>query len=297
MTARCGLLIACSACVVTLIVGCTEPASTVRLTIEFTTMGGYGGDKLEIRVLTSGDTEVARQTISSISASQFSLSFAGLDAGRAYRVDFYVDVSGNGRYDAPPADHAWRLEVAPMEGDTTIPFTPGGAFTDIDFPIPVATSPVANGTIAPGEYRHAVTDPTTAMTVHWQNDATTLYVALVAPGVGWLAIGFDPVNKMEGANIIIGYVSGGVLTIDDQYGSGPHNHAADEHDDILSSGGREAGGATTLEFSIPMDSRDPQDKRLEPGERYPIILSYHLTEDTLVTYHATARSTTHIRLD
>ena len=297
MTARCSLLIACVACVAALIVGCTPPASTVRLTITFGTMGAYAGDLFEIRIVTIGGTEVARETIASISASQFSVSFPGLESGRAFRADFYVDVNENGRYDAPPTDHAWRLDVPAMDADTTLPFTPGGAFTDIDFPVPAATTPVANGLIAVGEYRHTMTDPTTSMTVSWQNDATTLYVGLVSPGEGWLAIGFDPVNRMEGANIIIGYVSGGVLTIEDQYGSGPQNHTADAHDDILSSGGREAGGKTMMEFSIPMNSRDPQDRKLEPGERYAIILSYHLSEDTLVTYHVAARSTRHIELD
>lgn len=297
MSVRRGLLMACLVSVVGLLVGCTQPEATVRLTITFGTMGGYAGDLFEIRIVTPGGTEVARQAVASISSPQFSLAFPGLEKGRAYRADFYADVNGNGRYDAPPVDHAWRLEVPPMDGDTSLPFVSGGPFTDIGFPVPPATVPVADGTIAGSEYRHTMTDPTTLMTVYWQNDASTLYVGLVSPGVGWLAIGFDPIHQMEGANIIIGYVSGGILTIDDQYGSGPQTHVADARDDILTSGGREAGGKTTMEFSIPMYSRDPEDRKLEPGERYAIILSYHLTDDTLVTYHATVRSTRHIELD
>lgn len=297
MLVRSGPLLACLLSAAALLVGCTAPGTTVQLTITFGTMGGYAGDRFEIRIVTLGGTEVARQTVASIASSEFSLAFPALEKGRAYRADFYADVNGNGHYDPPPADHAWRLEVPPMDGDTSLSFASGGSFADIEFPVPPATAPVADGTVSPGEYRHALTDSTTGMVVSWQNDATTLHVGLVAPGVGWLAIGFDPIHKMEGANIIIGYVKGGVLTIDDQYGSGPQGHAADAHDDILSSGGREAGGKTTMEFSIPMDSRDSQDRRLEPGERYAVILSYHLSDDTLVTYHATVRTTTHIQLD
>jgi hypothetical protein len=29
----------------------------------------------------------------------------------SYHVDIWVDFNENGRYDAPPADHAWRLEL------------------------------------------------------------------------------------------------------------------------------------------------------------------------------------------
>jgi hypothetical protein len=40
-------------------------------------------------------------------------------------------LNGNGTYDAPPADHAWRIEIETVNGDTTVPFLHNTDFTDI----------------------------------------------------------------------------------------------------------------------------------------------------------------------
>jgi hypothetical protein len=48
-----------------------------------------------------------------------------------YRVDFYADFNGNGVYDAPSSDHAWREEIMGTVGDDTISFAHNTNFTDI----------------------------------------------------------------------------------------------------------------------------------------------------------------------
>ena len=156
MTKRQVCLLVLVACGAGLFAGCTAPSSAVRLTLEFSTMGNYAGHMLEARVVTPGGTEVDRESIGAVSAAQFAISFSGLEEDAAYRVDFYVDVNDNGRYDAPPTDHAWRIDVPASKGDRSVAFTPGGAFTDIAFPVLPAPGPAADGVISPGEYRHTI---------------------------------------------------------------------------------------------------------------------------------------------
>jgi len=84
----------------------------------------------------------------------------------------------NGRYDPPPTDHAWRLEISEVTEGTSLTFTHNTNFTDIDWP------PAIDGIISEGEYRHTLNDPNTRMDVYWQNDDTYIYVGLVSPGAG-----------------------------------------------------------------------------------------------------------------
>jgi hypothetical protein len=50
---------------------------------------------------------------------------------RSYMLDFWADLNGNGTYDAPPVDHAWRIMLAGTAQDSTIAFTHNTNFTDI----------------------------------------------------------------------------------------------------------------------------------------------------------------------
>jgi hypothetical protein len=60
-------------------------------------------------------------------------------------------------------------------------------------------------------------------------------------------------------------------------------------------GGREEGGTTTIEFQIPLDSGDANDKPLSPGSTYPVLLAWG-TVDEFQVYHA-ARGLSEITLD
>jgi hypothetical protein len=66
-----------------------------------------------------------------IEEADFKLKSYVLEPGQSYMVDFYTDHNGNGSYDPPPADHAWRLDVDGVSGDTEIEFTHNISFTDI----------------------------------------------------------------------------------------------------------------------------------------------------------------------
>ena len=104
-----------------------------------------------------------------------------------------------------------------------------------------------------------------------------LSVELTAPTTGWVAVGFDPDSIMLNSNIIIGYVVTPDTFIRDDWGWQPTSHRSDilmgGTDDVTIDGGSEAGGSTTIQFTIPLDSGDQYDVVLTPGNTYPIILA------------------------
>ncbi len=261
------------------------------LTLAFEEMAPHVGQAFELRVIEiASQRETARVSVAEIAAATFDLELAELQLGASYRIDFYADANGNGLYDTPPVDHAWRIEFPDVQGDATLSFARNTNFTDIDWP------PYLDGFIEASEYRNEIGDAETGMTVYWQNDRSTLYVGLVAPGTGWLSIGFGPENRMQGADIIIASITDGALTIEDHYGNAPTSHRKDNVDHIIQAAGSETDGESILEFAIPLDSGDDQDKALDPGSEVTIILGFHRSNDGLTARHS-ERSTTSLLLD
>jgi hypothetical protein len=66
-----------------------------------------------------------------ISVADFSINLFTIMPDSNYNVDFWADLSGNRAYDAPSTDHAWRIELLGVRGDTVIDFTHNTDFTDI----------------------------------------------------------------------------------------------------------------------------------------------------------------------
>ncbi len=125
----------------------------------------------------------------------------------------------------------------------------------------------------------------------WRFEGSNLEVKLSYPGTGWVAVGFGAENKMKGANIIIGSVDKGELTIEDHYGNSPISHKEDVRldgsNDIISASGTESGGVTTIEFTIPLSSGDENDKELVEGKVYRVIFAAS-NSDNLGRIHRTA---------
>lgn len=77
--------------------------------------------------------EAGREDLSAVPGANFNVDFPLLEPGHSYNLDFYADLNQNGRYDAPPADHAWRLSLGPVDGDKTLSFSHATNFTDIQW--------------------------------------------------------------------------------------------------------------------------------------------------------------------
>lgn len=139
------------------------------------------------------------------------------------------------------------------------------------------------------------------MTLQWRVVEENLEVIVNAPTTGWIAIGFDPSNKMKDANILIGYVKNGEVFLRDDFGHTPTGHKSDEklkgEDNILAKEGTEREGITELMFTIPLDSGDKYDKKLEPGKTYKVILAYGGNgKDTFTVYHSRNRTSVEIKI-
>jgi plastocyanin len=100
------------------------------LTINFTGMNPHIGQNLHLAVIEKNSRmEISR--LDTIAQADFMVHVYGIENGMSYNVDFYADHNSNGMYDAPPTDHAWRLDLDDVTGDTTLNFAHNTNFTDI----------------------------------------------------------------------------------------------------------------------------------------------------------------------
>ena len=82
--------------------------------------------------------EIGRVSDPSILVSDFTVFIPEFELNHGYNIDFYADHNGNGFYDPPPTDHAWRLSFNSSTGDVVQDFTHNTNFTDIQWPNPSA---------------------------------------------------------------------------------------------------------------------------------------------------------------
>jgi len=118
------------------------------------------GQNLYLRVVDLANQSEIGRVVKAVNTAAFSVSIGGVTAGRSYNIDFFADHNKNGKYDAPSVDHAWRLTVDTLVGDTIVPFAHNTNFTDIDWP-------------------HALTVAFSNMTPHLTQN---LYLALIDKG-------------------------------------------------------------------------------------------------------------------
>jgi hypothetical protein len=134
----------------------------------------------------------------------------------------------------------------------------------------------------------------------WKVDGSELEAVVSAPTQGWVAVGFDPVQMMRGANFIIAYVQNGQVTIADHFGSQLTNHEDDAAlggaANVTAVEGSEANGTTTVTFRIPLDSGDQYDKALVAGQEYQVLLAYGSADDFETQHDQQARTKIRVQL-
>ena len=112
--------------------------------------------------------------------------------------------------------------------------------------------------------------------VWWRNDAQYIYMAMAGQTKGWVAIGFEPSVWMKNADMVLGFVNAGNVTVQDQNSTGnygPHvpDVALGGTDDILEYGGSQNQSFTTIEFKRRMNTGDRFDKAFVQGQVVPVI--------------------------
>ena len=112
------------------IVNPKEENGPFKLTVNFTGMTPHVGETLWLAVIDQAtNMEIGR--VKTTAAVSFTLEIQGIEASKSYNVDFYADHNNNGKYDAPSIDHAWRVQVNAVTGNTTVDFSHNTNFTDI----------------------------------------------------------------------------------------------------------------------------------------------------------------------
>lgn len=114
------------------------------------------------------------------------------------------------------------------------------------------------------------------MEISWKNDQEYLYLALNASTDGWLAIGFEPLEWMKNADIIMTSVQAGKAVARDEYCTGNYGpHLEDTMlggtDDVKEFAGRKEAGRTVFELKRKLDTGDKFDKAFSPGQSISII--------------------------
>ena len=127
------------------------------------------------------------------------------------------------------------------------------------------------------------------VTFAWKVDGDTLHGKMSAKTKGWVAVGFNPTNKMKDGNYILGFVKDGKAEVADHFGNKNTGHSDDEglggSSDVTLVGGSEEGGNTTIEFSIPMDSGDQYDSALTADGDTVVVLAYGPDRDSFKPRH------------
>jgi len=118
--------------------------------VNFTSMTPHVGQLFELRVVDAQNQEEAgRISLPAVLVPNYSVEVPGFDLNKDYNIDFYADLNGNGSYNAPPVDHAWRQTFNSSTGDFTSAFSHNASFVDIQWP--GATS-VDDGTNSPVDF-------------------------------------------------------------------------------------------------------------------------------------------------
>ncbi len=162
------------------------------------------------------------------------------------------------------------------------------------------TDIAVDGFIDGNEYTNSYIDEPTGLVLYWNNDDTELYIGIESPHNGWVAIGFDPEQAMQGANIILVAMENDTVLIRDDFGNSPFTHRPDEElggtTDIVDFAGQNLENGFTIEFVIPMNSGDEFDKKLQSSKEYDIILAINSSSIDFEARH-TNKSKTKIVLD
>ena len=134
-----------------------------------------------------------------------------------------------------------------------------------------------DGVITSGEYSFSVSFGGGDLIVHWKVDAGTLTMALEGKTTGWLSIGLDPGQAMQGADMVVGWIDGaGILHVVDAYSTGSTGpHPPDTQlggtDDLIDVGGSESAGTTVIEFSRSLSTGDQYDKDIPTSGDLKVI--------------------------
>jgi hypothetical protein len=134
------------------------------------------------------------------------------------------------------------------------------------------------------EYKHKIVQA--GVTFEWGIDGQSLNGRMSAKTTGWVGVGFNATKDMKDAGFVIGAVKDGQAKAAVYVGTAPTAHSkAVVQADISNIGGGEADGVTTISFTIPLVSKNPQVKPIVPEKDTKVLLAYG-EDDSVKVRHA-----------
>lgn len=111
----------------------------------------------------------------------------------------------------------------------------------------------------------------------WKIHDGTIDVRLSYATDGWVGFGIGKTGTMAGSHIILGFVLDGQAVVEDHFGIGGTKHAPQSKigakDSLITRSGTFVDGKTTIAFSMPLNTGNPNDPVLVEGESYKVILA------------------------
>ncbi len=113
------------------------------------------------------------------------------------------------------------------------------------------------------------------MEISWKNDREYLYMALNSSANGWLSLGFEPLEWMKNADIVLASIQDKAIVLDEyctgNYGPHIEDTLLGGTNDITEYAGRRDLGHTVIEFKRKLNTGDRFDKAFVPGQAISII--------------------------
>ena len=136
-----------------------------------------------------------------------------------------------------------------------------------------------DGTIDAGEYEFEASFAGGDFQLHWRLEGEDLRLAIRARTEGWVSLGIDPEERMEGADMILGWVEAGSPVVHDAYATGPTGpHPPDVGlggtYDVSGYNGTEEDGWTTIELVRPLSTGDVYDKDIPLNGSLAILWAF-----------------------
>lgn len=111
----------------------TTGAGPYSFTISGTGFSPHNGQAVRaVLVKASDNSIVGGQQAMTVAGGSFTFTWSDvLQPNVAYKVNYFADLSGNGRCDAPSTDHVWTRDIAPVTQDTTLDVTHDTTWVDV----------------------------------------------------------------------------------------------------------------------------------------------------------------------
>jgi len=110
----------------------TDISWPYKLTVNFTDMSPHLNQLLNLYLRNNITGAFIDSAMSDpVTETAFQINLYTILPDSSYHIDFFTDGNGNRTYDVPPTDHAWRIELLDVRGDTMVDFHHNTEFTDI----------------------------------------------------------------------------------------------------------------------------------------------------------------------